>query len=537
MSIPGLITEDEVEALGIAAQLLGNVARLPSLHDPIEARPTSESGVEASVIPDDPVALDCSVLDLPASHDDIRVCLDFGTAMSKATLVSEFDGREDIRVLELGIPGDQEEISDLMLVSSVYIDNQGNLLFGKAAVDMSLEEGLDGSRQRMDNIKRRISEDGLEDVVPPAANPSGIRITYEDVVLSYLVFLTWASNRAMGFEIPTNVQRRFAIPCFAEEKRRDVVRKLKRLLGEAQILADTFKATLPGGIPVKTFVAAKESLRRKQLAYPFIREDVTEPLGVAGSILSWRSRADILVMVVDVGAGTSDFSLYRLVVDPENGVNSAHELRNSARAITEAGNYLDSLLVELILKKAGVTSDNQNWASIRTKLELRKRDFKESLFNEQFLFVPLAPDAEDVEIKLADFMELAGVKNFEASLRATAEEILMQIDDSIIGWIKANPRRNLTVMLTGGGARLPMVKRLAEGSFEVHGTNIPVVPALSFPKWLEEEYPELEDYFGRIAVSLGGARKRIINRGAAISVTAGDITKPGKLEGYYVKGS
>jgi len=57
------------------------------------------------------VELDTSVLNLSPAPASARVCLDFGTAMSKASLVTEEDGNEQIQVLKLGVPGDQEEVT------------------------------------------------------------------------------------------------------------------------------------------------------------------------------------------------------------------------------------------------------------------------------------------------------------------------------------------------------------------------------------------------------------------------------------------
>ncbi|MGS1056224.1 hypothetical protein [Burkholderia glumae] len=134
--------------------------------------------------------LDLSVLSLPVPPSNARVCLDFGTAMSKASLVEDDAGSgfEDVSVLDLGVPGDQEEISQSMLISSVYIDNGGFVWFGKAAVDRSVIEAADGSRQRLDNIKRRLSEDGLNEKVSDVFNPIAgeVQIVYDDVVLAYL---------------------------------------------------------------------------------------------------------------------------------------------------------------------------------------------------------------------------------------------------------------------------------------------------------------------------------------------------------------
>jgi len=172
----------------------------------------------AEAVEETPVAvreapvLDLSVLSLLSPPGNARVCLDFGTAMSKASLVEDDAGSgfEDVIVLDLGVPGDQEEISQSMLISSVYIANEGFIWFGKAAVDRSVIEAADGSRQRLDNIKRRLSEDGLNEKVGEVFNPIAgeVQIVYDDVVLAYLTFLTWAMSKCLdklGF--PRNVVR------------------------------------------------------------------------------------------------------------------------------------------------------------------------------------------------------------------------------------------------------------------------------------------------------------------------------------------
>src|SRR6188768_3008704 len=92
------------------------------------------------------------------------------------------------------------------------------------------------------------------------------------------------------------------------------------LLGEAQVIADTFQDEIHEGLSLGRFLSAVEQLRAEKRTYGFIEGSVTEPLGVAGSFLSWRSEQDSLALVVDIGAGTSDFSLYRLkVVFDEDG--------------------------------------------------------------------------------------------------------------------------------------------------------------------------------------------------------------------------
>ena len=425
-----------------------------------------------------------------------------------------------------------------MLISSVYIDNAGLIWFGKSAIDRSLVEGEDGSRQRLDNIKRRLSEDGFDDVVrTPTFAPPGIDVTYGQMILAYLMFLTWATNRSLESRgYPRNVRRRFAMPCFPSDKSRDVSHVLRKMLGEAQVLADTFSDDMTTGLPVGEFVEAAKKVKAARHDYPFMAEDITEPLGVAGALLSWRNRVDMLVMVIDVGAGTSDLSLYRILVDPERNQNAAEEVKGSARGITEAGNYLDRILIEFILRKAGITSSDPDAVVARSKLELNIRDYKETLFNEEFVFVALT-GTRDVEVELAEFLDLEAVKGFGKSLRDAMRDILESVDHSAVDWVLANPSRYLTVALTGGGATLPMVMELARTPLTIRGRIVPVQAALSFPTWLQTEYTELEDDFARIAVSLGGARQRLVQRGIGASVLGGDLAHPPKLSGYYQKGS
>jgi molecular chaperone HscA len=84
---------------------------------------------------------------------------------------------------------------------------------------------------------------------------------------------------------------------------------------------------------------------------------------------------------------------------------------------------------------------------------------------------------------------------------------------------------------------LPMVKDLAKGTIAIRGQYVPLQAALPFPLWLQAEYADLQDDFARIAVSLGGARKRLVQRGSAASILGGDVAYPLKIDGYYQRGT
>lgn len=481
------------------------------------------------------IEIDLSVLELPSPPPDHRLCLDFGTAMSKVTLVHDSTPKrsyEDIEVLHLGVPGDQEEVSLTMLVSSVFIDNAGSLWFGQMAVKRAK---LEPGRKRLDNIKHYLSVegDGLNSRVTEHFNPTDIEITYGDMLLAYLMFLTWTVNCCLkDSEEPRNLNRRFAMPCFTGRKFKDMEQLLGGMLGEAQILSDTFFKTLQDGVPLSKFVEAVRLLRKTRRNYPFVGAAIAEPLGVAGSIMSWEQNVNSLIMIIDVGAGTSDFSLYRLKFDETEGKSIALEVEESSEGITEAGNHLDTLLRGLILQKACINSQNKHWINIIGNLELDLRDYKERLFLDGEISVRLFND-EIVNVSLNEFLSLSQVQKFGDSLKECRDRILNRIDQS---FIQSAPHGALGIALTGGGASLPMVKALATGSVKVKNKELKLNQTQEFPRWLQKEFPELESDYPRIAVSLGGARNKVIDRGGVASVTAGDVRSTPILGGYYTKG-
>ena len=520
LRLSGTLTPDELEALNFAVSLLDSdppsgpsvVARAPSEPDrQLEQSSSLELGEDQGFRPMEVVSLDLTAFNPPPVPPNVRLCIDFGTAMSKATLVEdnvvgehEDDAVENISVLKLGIAGEQEEVSETMLISSVYVDNEGLLWFGKAAVNQSKSEVGYGARRRLDNVKQSVSEGVLDEAVPKSYNPTETQVTYGDMVLGYLTYLTWAVNDRLKDEgYSRYLPRRFALPCLADTEANHAMREMAKYLGEAQVLADSFGSDVKEGIELSKFVAAVQSLRSKKGKYSFIDESVKEPLGVANSMLSWRDAIKpFLMMIIDVGAGTSDFSLFSIGVDTEKGTNSALEVAGSARGITEAGDYLDDILIEFLLKKGNVTSESKDHLIIRGVLELGIRDNKETLFNEGALTVVLSNNVV-VEVDLNEFLALSAVMEFGASLRRTMQGILNDIDTSWANRIQAESTRRLVIAATGGGASLPMVQELATGSVNVHGTVIELAAAIPFPKWLSKIDANLEVDYPRIAVSLG----------------------------------
>ncbi|NIC39083.1 hypothetical protein HBJ58_20740 [Halomonas desiderata] len=533
--LPGIITEGEIKALVQAMESLGGeeVPAEEALHgvktvSEVEPSRGTDMMVElesaSRLEPTGPqtkesysgqelrIEIDDSILDGEPVSPDFRLCIDFGTAMSKVTLVHDavgHDGGDEIRVLPLGdIVGQDPADGPLeLLISSVYISNDGSVYFGKDAMEVADQEGGDGDRQRIDNMKRFLSEDGIEQVLGEEFNPTGIEIEYYDIVLFYLAYLTWAINQctdSLGYD--RNICRRFAMPCFDNGKSRQYFRMLSKMLGDAQLVADTLGEDIKDGVPLSQLKAVCDDVRARGHDYPFVGSPVTEPLGVASALVSEDGAANNLSLVIDIGAGTTDMSLFRIRVDPSEERYVAHQIPGASCGLTMAGNYIDRVLIQSIISRAELVPQSPEYRRVRNDLERKVRIYKEELFDSGSVDVPLQ-NGDVVELTLNEFLASSTIQKFKQELHDKILEILNGVDDF---YLKTAPRNEVVLVLTGGGATLPFVRSMVGETFEVGNVSVKAVKSFDFPEWLQEDHADLEPIFSRIAVSLGGARENVI---------------------------
>ncbi len=107
------------------------------------------------------------------------------------------------------------------------------------------------------------------------------------------------------------------------------------------------------------------------------------------------------------------------------------------------------------------------------------------------------------------------VKDYSQELRKAFVHVLSSIHPS---WIKTkiqqkNTHSKLPVILTGGGANLPMVRNLAKGTIDVKGYPVQLFLSPSVPKWIDDEYEgEIIDLYPQMAVALGSAKRFVIEK-------------------------
>ncbi|WP_187394855.1 hypothetical protein [Zoogloea oleivorans] len=521
----GTVSSGEREALGVALSLLKEDHRV-SLTPPQEevrdrisdtlpavpASPSRPTPVEEPLREKPSVTVKTVELNLDAIHKyevdepDLLMCLDFGTAMSKAFAMS-VDGQS--YELELGAEAGGEGYA---VPSSVFISDAGKVLFGFEAVEGS-QELVDSGRQRLDSIKSwlslRVEGDLDAYILSKELNPSEVKLTEGDLIRIYLAYLTdlgvtqlqtWFSSEKPSHR---HVRRRFAHPCWPSAAQKTWADRLMRQwLAEAQILADTFHGQWKGGIDVALVKAAVDKVRSLPRRPEYlIAEGVPEPVAVAAGALVDGQEKRLPFVVIDVGAGTTDFGLFILRENEEDESSRVFQVPGSIKALLQAGDKVDGMLKKFILDAQAVDVTDSQGRLVAADLSRRIRRLKERLFETGEVKYVLA-DSTPGRINQEDFLASRPMREFAERVQTGFRAVLESIDDT---WLNYLSQAGLSVILTGGGAKLPMMKELAQGWVEVRGKRITRTGVNPLPSWIPEQTPDLEPVYPQLAVAIGGA--------------------------------
>lgn len=518
----GSVSDQEKEALAFALQMLSDgvapvgIASVPLLSP---AAPTSEqtpqiNGIELEPrkaapppLPDVTLMLE-AVKSAEPSDKGVLLCLDFGTAMSKA-FASTTDGKH--LDLELGKAAGKQGYT---LPSSVFIDDDGKAYFGFEAIERSgnLKEA---GRERLDSIKSWLSlrEEGSLDgeMLSEAYNPTPFKLSEGDMIRIYLAFLTDMAGISLsewtvdGKVVGRYVLRRFARPCGKSQRQAAWVDGLmKRLLAEAQVLADTFHRQWSGGISVGQIKAAIDALKAlNQRPDHLIGEGVPEPVAVAaGAVETSENRIDAY-MVVDAGAGTTDFGLFFVMRNKSLDEPKVFQIPASIKGLNQAGDKVDQLLQAFIRAKESFDPTSTLGRLVEADLRRRIRVQKEILFTTGKLDYILA-DSTVGSVTLDEFLKAPSVQQFTKRLEDGFRESLESVDESYLNYLAMDPVR-LQVILSGGSSKLTMISALASGYIEVNGKKIRRAAVDAAPEWMADESDEMRTVYPQLAVAIGGA--------------------------------
>jgi molecular chaperone HscA len=447
------------------------------------------------------------------------LCLDFGTAKSKAMAATVGDEGQDPQLLDIGLGRRDDDIdrSAYTVTSSVWISDEGLVFVGSEALYQSIGSYYGGSRRRrLDSLKQQLTLVGSQQNLAmrrlePEANPTNVDLTYEDIVTFFLGYVTDLALSDLTGGPVRNVKRRFTIPAWQPSQRSWAASALARYVARAQLLADTFRGHWKNGIPADQVKAMARAAARhdNELKYLLDGSEWTRsfPIGLleplaAGSGRVWADKAvQNLVLLVDVGAGTTDFSLFWVAQNPATGTRRAIPISPGGDAVRMAGDMIDGVLLDNLLSRVqgGVTSSMRS--NIEIDLRLRGlRRLKEQMFSNGRLELSLIND-QAVAIELEEFLRDDRVKAVGQEIEKAVSQFLASVD---VTWRGATD--DALIVLTGGSARLPMIQAMQDRPWKIAGRPTVFKPTREVPEFIASTFDtDFQREYPQLAVAIGGA--------------------------------
>jgi len=511
----------------------------PDTETPILVAEAPAAPSTAIFLPKAPLVLK-SVEREEVTDPNVLMCLDFGTAMSKAFATVFPDQYLD---LELGTEAGKQGYT---LPSSVFIGDNGRAYFGFEAIEMS-QDLVESGRERLDSIKgwlslrREGNLDGESCVLEKTMNPTGYKLTQGDMIRIYLAYLTDMAEKSLeyqGIEEPRHVKRRFARPCWPDTAQAQWADKLMRtMLAEAQILADTFSDRWSGGIDVAELKGAVDQIKSMGKRPDYLIDDgVPEPVAVAAGAIADSENLRDAFMVVDVGAGTTDFGLFISTHKPDDDELRVFQVPASIQGLMQAGDKVDGLLRGFIAGREAIDQSDTSGKLILADLTRKIRGLKEALFKSGQLEYALA-DGTVGKIQLNEFLADEKVQRFGQAVETGFKKALEAVDETWLRWLAMDGVR-LHVVLTGGSSPLPMMQALGHGPIDVKGHRILRQAVDPTPEWMEAMPDELLTVYPQLAVAIGGAAETMPETLTAPPIFGGGGHRPAYVAGrLHIAGS
>lgn len=456
--------------------------------------------------------LDRSLLDAEVD-DSWTACIDFGTAFSKIVMVRRHEAgaltTEHVRPLQIG-PANTPGFSPLMCPSALYL-LQERIHFGERAFIVHANHGAD-NRQRFESPKHYLSALNQQLLATPAneAEDPTQRFTRAQLLLLLLGFIIFRFDRALRGEknlrkdhLP---QLRIARPAWKREYERDGEALLLDLLARAMILARTIgvRYDTNDGLPIELALSALQAV--DQVAGPSAhlqtkliraampndcieRGFVPEATAVAAAAIRPEQNKQRVFVIADIGAGTSDFGAF-IAVPGRNRKGRIGEYSRARRIAEKAGNFLDSQVVSYLIRKNGLNPGLPADIGRIAALKREARRYKEEIFHDEELVGPLQGDLRELLAEpdmIAFANELRGM--FGETLHVACNEAAT-----------LEQRPPVRVLLTGGGATLPFVRKLASVPAR---ERVSVIEEDPTPPWVATTNWNVT--FRQLAVAVGGA--------------------------------
>lgn len=435
-----------------------------------------------------------------------RICVDFGTAASKACLALQGDWAGDagrrVKPLPIGQAAGAQEA--LLTPSAIFIEDD-RIYFGPQALKRAA--GNSSDREPLLSFKMLLGAQDLSDLleasVKRSVDPSRT-LRNKHILTLYMAYLgalieTCLAQDADFAAIKGEVRWRYSRPEWPNAIAGHHDRVTLDLFEKALELAGLLRADLLSGEGL-SIARALEAFERAQPAVRRFEGGVLEAHAAAAAHAGAAKLSSTFVLVADIGAGTTDFAGFELTHTPD-GFFQMREVEAARRSIPLAGDEIDSILMNAFLAKAGLKKDVLAQTELWRSLKKTIRDLKRQAFEDERCEV--AFKGKTVPLQRADltnqprFKEFVKViqENFTDSLSATTAQA------------KAAKVKTVSVILAGGGSSLPFIQKLARHTAQTWRKDARVVIEPMAPLWANapEFAGALAPMFPQLEIAIGGA--------------------------------
>ncbi len=439
-----------------------------------------------------------------ARYDRARVCIDFGTALSKASVCLDPTMPIEVGVKPLPIGGIARAEHPLLVPSVLYVD-AGRVYFGPAALDQA-RRGVETNRDPLISFKTVLGatnvEEALQARLRPSMDPTGT-FRQRDALVLYIAFLDQLIREAVDLapnvpNIVANAKRRYTSPVWRPGSGAD--KTYERIFNEAAAVSHRLGKLLldPVGISI---AQCKDALDRAaaQPGNGLLETGIFEPHAAAATALAFTSAPTRFVLVFDMGAGTVDIAAFEF--DESTEPPALSEVKEARQCSALAGDEIDRILIELYMRKRGGEKSREDELKLMRTAVLSARDLKRELFSTGKCSLKTGWMATTIRIN--ELMEDQNFRTYLNALRQTVAASLARVLDRAE---KVNADF-VDIVIAGGGARLPFMVDLIKSAGTLRPSTVQLrIGALSPANPLYSGVDaSLRDIFPQIAMSVGGA--------------------------------
>ncbi len=433
---------------------------------------------------------------------ELSIGLDFGTAFSKAAgariMSSESATLAQVRPLRIGATAGGNR--PYLVPSSMFLD-RSRIHFGPRAIERLVAANLE-DRELVRSFKRVLGAGDFDDALnrfPRASVDPDRLFRLGELIVLYLAYLLALVDATVAGAIERS-RVRFTRPGWIPDRIAAAHEVMTLLFNQANFVHRTLGAALldPDGVDYSVVRAALDRAREDHSAFASLDGGIYEASAVGLCHYSDPKTPNYL-LILDVGAGTTDAAA--LVRAPFG--NEICIVRAGRRTIEVAGDHFDAALIDLLIAKAKLKSEEDR-AALRNRVMPVIRDFKEELFLNGELRVSFRG-----RIFACTPKELERRPAFKTALA----EISRLYQDCLSELIQAGRREGVTsigVVLAGGGARLPAIRNAIAkprwmGLTNMLGVRIRHLPET--PAWVAAlgSARDYEPLFTQVSAAFGAA--------------------------------